>query len=181
MIIDTLFYTYRSNSSTSKMDNSFSCGHMPQQIIGLLWPEGICWWTYIYCWPRDPAKQKFEGVENKSQLRRYCLWTLLWSGYRESASAAATFNIHLTAARTKMSPFSMFDNPESCGHRPQQIMGGRSSHKGSMAGPKRQPYIVCWPRRLAKVCKPRNEAAVCRVIAICYRLEPTGNSYLFVI
>ena len=41
---------------------------------------------------------------------------------------------------------------------------------GSVAGPEIQPNIGCWPRGPAKVCRPKNEAAV-NQIYILYMME----------
>ena len=50
------------------------------------------------------------------------------------------------------SSFSKINNLGSCGRSPQQIVGGL------------RPQMICgWPRGPAKVCRPRNEAAVKRI------------------
>ena len=74
-----------------------------------------------------------------------------------------------------IAPFSMYrDNSVRCVRSKQQIMGGLRLHKicGWPAG---QPNIDCWPKGPAKVCRPRNEAAVKRLIIMKIELGSFGD------
>ena len=65
----------RSNSSFSKINNSGSCGHRPQQIMGGLWPQEIFGWPkkgparYLLLALR--ASKSFEELKIMPQLKGY--------------------------------------------------------------------------------------------------------------
>ena len=105
-------------------------------------------------------------------------------------------DIRLTAAARSKSSFSKYYNSGSCGLSKWQIMGGLRLHRivswprgsakywllvvaighnklwvasgctGSVVGPEGQPNISFWPRGPAKVCRPRNVAAVNRISSL---------------